>query len=93
MSGRRRPIASLGAICALLAVAGACATLGGANYVSIEDEWQLGRQLEADLAQRLPIVRDAALNRYVNDLGQRMIRQMPRKAPETAPYLRTAWMK
>src|SRR5688572_223019 len=75
MTGRRRQIASLGAISALLAVLGACATLGGANYVAIEEEWQLGRQLEADLAQRLPIVRDAALNRYVNDLGQRMVRQ------------------
>jgi beta-barrel assembly-enhancing protease len=72
---RIRPIASLGALSALLAVLGACATLGGANYVSIEDEWQLGQQLEADLARRLPLVNDATLNRYVNDVGQRMIRQ------------------
>jgi predicted Zn-dependent protease len=75
VSPRRRPYASLGAISAVLAVTGACATLGGANYVSIEDEWALGQQLEADLAQRLPLVRDATLTRYVNDLGQRMIRQ------------------
>ena len=75
MLRRTRPVASLGAISALLFVLGACATLGGANYVSIEDEWQLGRELEADLARRLPIVRDATLNRYVNDVGQRMIRQ------------------
>jgi predicted Zn-dependent protease len=74
MSRRRRSLVSLGVVSALLAVLGACATLGGANYVSIEDEWQLGQQLEADLAQRLPIVRDATLNRYVNDLGQRMVR-------------------
>ena len=60
--------------CSLLASAG-CATLGGANYVSIEEEWQLGRELEADLAQRLDLVNDATLNRYVNDLGQRMVRQ------------------
>ena len=75
MPRRIRSLASVGTLGALLAVAGACATLGGANYVSIEDEWQLGRQLEADLAGRLNIVRDATLNRYVNDVGQRMIRQ------------------
>jgi predicted Zn-dependent protease len=59
----------------LFATLGACATLGGVNYVSMEDEWELGRQLEADLARRLPIVRDATLTRYVNDVGQRMVRQ------------------
>jgi beta-barrel assembly-enhancing protease len=75
LPGCTRPLATRAAASALLAVLGACATLGGANYVSIEEEWQLGQQLEADLAQRLPIVNDATLNRYVNDLGQRMIRQ------------------
>ena len=59
---------------ALLLGAG-CATFGGANYVSIEDEWQLGRELEADLGRRLDLVNDATLQRYVNDLGQRMVRQ------------------
>jgi len=68
--GRR----TVAAACALLATAG-CATFGGANYVSLEEEWQLGRQLEADLNGRLDLVNDAALQRYVNDMGQRMVRQ------------------
>jgi predicted Zn-dependent protease len=55
--------------------AGSCATLGGVNYVSLDEEWQLGRQLEADLNRRLNIVNDATLQRYVNDMGQRMVRQ------------------
>lgn len=58
----------------LLLLAG-CATLGGAIYASEDEEWQLGRELEADLAQRLDIVRDATLQNYVNGMGQRMIRQ------------------
>jgi predicted Zn-dependent protease len=70
----RSTLRNLAAGCGLFAAAG-CATLGGANYVSIEDEWQLGRELETDLAGRLDLVNDATLNRYVNDLGQRMIRQ------------------
>jgi hypothetical protein len=59
----------------LAAVTSSCATFGSANYVSIEEEWQLGRELEADLARRLPLVDDATLERYVNDVGQRMVRQ------------------
>jgi beta-barrel assembly-enhancing protease len=65
---------NLTAGCALFAAAG-CATLGGANYVSLEEEWQLGQELEADLATRLDLVNDATLNRYVNNLGQRMVQQ------------------
>jgi predicted Zn-dependent protease len=61
---------------ALLALSAAgCATLGGVNYISIEDEWRLGQELEADLARRLRLANDATLQRYVNDLGQRMVRQ------------------
>jgi predicted Zn-dependent protease len=62
-------------LAALVVVAAGCATFGGANYVSIEDEWQLGRELEADLARRLHLVDDATLERYVNSVGQRMVRQ------------------
>lgn len=51
-----------------------CATLGGANYYSVEQEWQLGQQLEAQLRTQLPLTSDATLNRYVNDLGQRIVR-------------------
>jgi predicted Zn-dependent protease len=70
----RSMLLNLSAGCALFAAAG-CATLGGANYVSIEEEWQLGRELEADLAGRLDLVNDATLTRYVNSLGQRMVQQ------------------
>ena len=56
-------------------LAAGCATLGGVNYVSLDEEWELGRQLEADLAGRLDLVDDATLRNYVSALGQRMIRQ------------------
>ncbi|MFN3597894.1 MAG: M48 family metallopeptidase [Rubricoccaceae bacterium] len=58
----------------LLGAAG-CATLGGANYYSVEQEWELGRQLEAQLSRELRLVNDAQLTRYVNDLGQQLARQ------------------
>jgi predicted Zn-dependent protease len=71
---RTRSYRSATAAALLVATAG-CATFGGANYVPIEDEWQLGRELEADLARRLDLVDDATLERYVNSVGQRMVRQ------------------
>ena len=52
-----------------------CATLGGQNYYTVEQEWQLGQQIEAQLRTELPLTNDATLTRYVNDLGQRIVGQ------------------
>lgn len=60
---------------AVAALFAGCATLGGANYYSIEQEWELGRQIEQQLRSQVQIVNDATLTRYVNDMGQRMVQQ------------------
>jgi predicted Zn-dependent protease len=52
-----------------------CATLGGANYVSLEEEWQLGQQLEADINRQVRLVDDATLQRYVEQVGQQIVRE------------------
>lgn len=70
----RTRFAALLVVFGLAGVAG-CATLAGANYYSVEQEWELGRQLEAQLARELRLVNDAQLTRYVNDLGQQLARQ------------------
>lgn len=63
---------------AVLALAlSSCATLGGANYYSVDEEWQAGRQLEAQLRTQLPLTNDATLTRYVDQIGQAMARQTP----------------
>lgn len=62
-------------VCGGVLILTACATLGGANYVSLDEEWQIGRELEADLAGRLDLVDDATLRSWVNDVGQRMVRR------------------
>lgn len=54
---------------------GGCATFGEANYVTMDEEWEMGRRLEADLEQRLDLVRDPTILEYVNRVGQRMVRQ------------------
>jgi predicted Zn-dependent protease len=63
------------ALALVLSLSAGCATLGGANYYSVEQEWELGQQLEVQLRQELPISNDATLTRYVRDMGQRMVRQ------------------
>ncbi len=70
---RLRP-ARLAVALSLFVFAG-CATLGGQNYYSVEQEWELGQQIEAQLRQQLPLTNDATLTRYVNDLGQRIVGQ------------------
>jgi predicted Zn-dependent protease len=70
-----RPARAVAALALVLSLSAGCATLGGANCYSVEEEWEMGRQLEAQLRQELPLSRDATLNRYVRDMGQRMVRQ------------------
>lgn len=69
---------------ALLVVAGwgsiqGCASSGvnqgQVNVVSLEEEWQLGQQLERDLAGKLRFVTDSRAQSYLNDIGRRIVRQ------------------
>lgn len=64
---------------ALLPVLGGCASSGvnqgDFNLVSLEEEWQLGRQLERDVNQKVRLANDSTLERYVESLGQRLVAQ------------------
>ncbi len=58
-----------------LALGGMAATAGGcAPAISTEQEVQIGRQNAAQVNQQLPIIRDAAVNQYINDLGRSIAR-------------------
>ena len=68
-------------LCLVLAAftAAACASSGvnkgDFNLVSYQEEWQLGAQLEQDIARQLPLVSDATLVNYVSLIGQRLVNQ------------------
>jgi predicted Zn-dependent protease len=47
----------------------------GLNLVSVEEEWEMGRQLERDVAQQVDVLNDATLTNYVNRIGQRIVAQ------------------
>jgi beta-barrel assembly-enhancing protease len=73
----RRPAAALALVAA--ASLGACAPA-----ISTQQEMQLGAQAAADINRQLPLVRDAAVNQYVNNLGRRMAQAAdPRGIPYT----------
>lgn len=67
---RRR--AALGLVAGLTAIVAACA-------ISQSEEVQLGRQYAAELNRQLPIVQDAAVNRYVSMLGNQIASHGSRK--------------
>lgn len=57
---------------ALMILSSGCGT--GLNLVSMEEEWQLGRELEQDLNQQLTLVNDPTITRYVERMGQSIVR-------------------
>lgn len=51
------------------------ATVGVASCApSVQEEVQMGRQYAAEINQQLPIVQDAAIHRYINDVGGQIAR-------------------
>lgn len=61
----------------MMTLAGALAVTGGcASMVSTEQEVQLGQQGAAQVNAQLPIVRDGAVNSYVNQLGNSIARRV-----------------
>jgi predicted Zn-dependent protease len=80
MTSLRHPAIHRAAAALLLALAVAgCASSGvnrgQLNLISLEEEWRLGQQLERDLARQLRLVNDSAALAYVNEVGQRLVRQ------------------
>ncbi|HMB90549.1 MAG TPA: M48 family metallopeptidase [Rhodothermales bacterium] len=67
------------AVLLLLFMLTGCATTGvnrgDVNLISMEEEWQLGNQLEQDLNQQLRLVNDGAANAYIERIGQQIVRQ------------------
>jgi beta-barrel assembly-enhancing protease len=65
----------------------ACGSGGGGdfNLISIEEEWQLGKQLATDISRQVKINNDPVVNGYVRELGQRLVAQSP------APFNQLPW--
>ncbi|HXT21570.1 MAG TPA: M48 family metallopeptidase [Thermoanaerobaculia bacterium] len=74
---RRRavPLALALLLAPLLGCASSGVNKGQFNLISIEEEWQLGNQLAADLARKLRLVDDSVAQEYVESVGRRVVAQ------------------
>lgn len=50
---------------------------GDFNLISLEEEWQLGRQLATDIERQVRLNRDPEVNAYVQQMGQRIVARTP----------------
>ena len=69
------PLALVLIVAPLLACASSGVNKGQFNLISIDDEWQLGNQLAADLARQLRLVDDPVAQEYVESVGRRVVAQ------------------
>ena len=69
------PLALALLVTPLLACASSGVNKGQFNLISIDDEWQLGNQLAADLARQLRLVDDPVAQEYVESVGRRVVAQ------------------
>lgn len=76
VGGWQTRLLRLSLIAVITVTISACGTAGsGFNLISIEEEWALGQRLAADIERQMPIVRDSAINAYVNRVGQQLVAQ------------------
>ncbi|MBW3670576.1 MAG: M48 family metalloprotease, partial [Acidobacteria bacterium] len=68
---------SLVPVFALMLAVGCSSGGGDFNLISLEEEWQLGNRLAADIEQQMTMVRDPAVNQYVSRLGQSIVNRTP----------------
>src|SRR5437868_15211870 len=59
-------------VLAVALVAAGCGSSGGAGGVSLDQEWQLGNQLAAQVQQQVHLVNDPVALSYVRSVGERI---------------------
>src|SRR5690625_7852410 len=65
-----RRLSTLAAAVLLMILAAWC---GCVNLVSIEDEWEMGREIEAELNRQLTLVNDRDVQQYITEIGMRIV--------------------
>lgn len=65
----------------LLPLLGGCETLdmGGFNILSTQQEIQLGEELSAEIEEQKAVLDEESVQRYVQEIGQRLAQQAPRQ--------------
>lgn len=72
---------------AALALGGAVAAAGGCATISTQQEVQAGAEYSRQINQQLPLVRDAATNQYVTQLGRQIAAQADQRGIQYTFYV------
>jgi beta-barrel assembly-enhancing protease len=56
---------------------------GSINFISLDKEIAMGRQLAAEIERQVKLVEDPTINEYVNRVGQNLVRNSDAKVPFT----------
>ncbi|HEV8433150.1 MAG TPA: M48 family metallopeptidase [Thermoanaerobaculia bacterium] len=73
-----KPVRSLSVVVALLFLAGCGSGRGiGGGSISLDEEWQLGNQMAAQVAQQVHIVNDPQADAYLRKIGEQLHAQTP----------------
>lgn len=56
---------------------------GSINFISLEKEIAMGRQMAAEIERQIKLVEDPTINEYVNRVGQNLVRNSDAKVPFT----------
>lgn len=79
MNANRYGARSALAIALLAICVSSCATSGvnrgDFNLISLDEEWQLGQQLEAEIARQVQLVNDPTTVNFINRIGQRIVNE------------------
>lgn len=70
----------------VLALSGVATGAGGCAP-SLQEEVQMGRQYAAEINQQLPIVEDAAVHRYINQLGNQIAQRADQRGLQYTFYV------
>src|SRR5262249_10384124 len=56
---------------------------GSINFISLDKEIAMGRQLAAEIERQVKLIDDPTINEYVNSVGQNLVRNSDAKVPFT----------
>jgi len=56
---------------------------GSINFISLDKEIAMGRQLAAEIERQVKLIEDPTINEYVNRVGQNLVRNSDAKVPFT----------
>jgi beta-barrel assembly-enhancing protease len=56
---------------------------GSINFISLEKEIAMGRQMAAEIERQVKLMEDPTINEYVNRVGQNLVRNSDAKVPFT----------